>query len=726
MKDKFVKLKIIVAILILLVICSLTNVVIAIDKKENVAVKVRNNREPRIIVDVTNKDYLIIKFHDNEGISTKKTNVNFDKKKINLELIESSNGAYTNNGQQIKSINNKSKSNNKENSKNKYSGKRYDYGIKIKRSNLTTDYKYVTINAYDYKENCYLKESFKVKTLKKPESGKWYITDIAPRVTTKMINNNLNIYAKDNCGIKSIKVLSYKSNKEIYSFLAGNANKKDDAKAIIYNQKAYPIQITEKISMFNLENAKIDDNKYKIKVISEDFCGIKNEKTMIITIKSDIKEKSISLNKKTIAIDQGKKESLDVEWNPPIVSDRSIKWESSNKNVATVDINGYVKGIGKGETIITATSANGKKASCKVKVSELEMKIDVIGHSKNSQGWGDAIIVNSKDEYLLMDLFSYSSQEDIINYLNKNKIKKLNIYISHYDPDHIGIVNAEKNTQNTFKYLLYNYEIGKIYLPYKESSKAKVNPVFYDLINYVEEANKIQKNKTEVVCLNSAIGNGAYKNKKTGKKYNVTNKFKIGNCTAKVLFGPYSDAKDENEASLVTMIQNSSGNIKYLTAGDIDKKVEKILIDKGIDLKADIFKCNHHGAFTSNSDEFIKAVNPDYYFFNFIYYDENKNNKKIFKQIDSKIWQRDRVKDTINNLRYSNGFAASYNGQIEFQIYNTGEIRAKVERNNHIESINVGKDKDGNNIVEKYNFCKDQDIIISEKMKKSIRNKYSK
>ena len=716
MKYKYVKQKILVTLLILLVICCLANYAIAKEKNDNSSVIVSNDREPRIIVDVANKDFLIVKFHDEEGISIKKTSVLFDKKKINIELIESSDGAYTNTGKSIKDIK----------GKDKYSGKRYDYGIKIKRSNLTTDYKYITINTYDYRENCYLKESFQAKTLKGSEDGKWYITDIAPRVSTKIINNNLNIYAKDNCGIKSIKVLSNKTNEEIYSFFASNTSKKSQTKVITSNGKTYPTEIVEEISMLNLEKARTDDNKYKVKVISEDFCGVKNEKTMIITLKSDIKEKSISLAKKTIALDVNKKELLNVEWNPPIVSDRSIKWESSNKNVAEVNTNGYVKGIGKGEAIITATSANGKKSSCKVKVSELEMKIDVIGHSNNSQGWGDAVIVNSENDYLLMDLYSYSGQDDIIKYLKKNNIKKFDVYISHYDPDHIGIINGEEKNKNTFKYLLNNYEIGTVYLPYKDISKGKINSTFYDLITYVEESNKIKKNKTEIVCLNSAIGNGKYKSKKTGNKYQITNKFKIGSCTAKVIFGPYSDAKDENEASLVTMIKNNSGNIKYLTAGDIDKKVEKTMIDRNMNLKADIFKCNHHGAYTSNSYDFIKAVNPDYYFINFIYYVENKNNIKHFKQIDSKIWQRDRIKDTINNLRYSNGFATSYNGQIEFQIYNTGEIRAKVERNNHIESINVGKDKDGNSIIEKYNFCKDKKIIISEKMKKSIRNKYSK
>ncbi len=46
----------------------------------------------------------------------------------------------------------------------------------------------------------------------------------------------------------------------------------------------------------------------------------------------------------------------------------TIVWTSSNKKVASVDANGVITGLKKGKCTITATTTNGKKASCKVVV----------------------------------------------------------------------------------------------------------------------------------------------------------------------------------------------------------------------------------------------------------------------------------------------------------------------------------------------------------------------
>lgn len=48
--------------------------------------------------------------------------------------------------------------------------------------------------------------------------------------------------------------------------------------------------------------------------------------------------------------------------------DNSVKWSSSNKSVASVDSKGNVKTLKPGSATITATSSNGAKASCKIRV----------------------------------------------------------------------------------------------------------------------------------------------------------------------------------------------------------------------------------------------------------------------------------------------------------------------------------------------------------------------
>ena len=75
--------------------------------------------------------------------------------------------------------------------------------------------------------------------------------------------------------------------------------------------------------------------------------------------------KSIKLNKTSAYI--GKKESVTLKYTLSAGSTSTVTWSSSNKNVATVS-GGKVTAKGAGATTITATTANGKKATCKVTV----------------------------------------------------------------------------------------------------------------------------------------------------------------------------------------------------------------------------------------------------------------------------------------------------------------------------------------------------------------------
>lgn len=75
--------------------------------------------------------------------------------------------------------------------------------------------------------------------------------------------------------------------------------------------------------------------------------------------------KSIKLNKTSAYI--GKKESVTLKYTLSAGSTSTVTWSSSNKNVATVS-GGKVTTKGAGATTITATTANGKKATCKVTV----------------------------------------------------------------------------------------------------------------------------------------------------------------------------------------------------------------------------------------------------------------------------------------------------------------------------------------------------------------------
>ena len=78
---------------------------------------------------------------------------------------------------------------------------------------------------------------------------------------------------------------------------------------------------------------------------------------------------SIFMEKDSISIFTDEELTLNYSVIPEDAS-KVVSWKSSNPSVATVNRNGKVKGINVGTAVITAESANGKKAECTVIVQE--------------------------------------------------------------------------------------------------------------------------------------------------------------------------------------------------------------------------------------------------------------------------------------------------------------------------------------------------------------------
>ncbi|MDO4556401.1 MAG: Ig-like domain-containing protein, partial [Lachnospiraceae bacterium] len=79
----------------------------------------------------------------------------------------------------------------------------------------------------------------------------------------------------------------------------------------------------------------------------------------------------VTLNKTSMNVIASKTAKLTATISPANATDKTLTWASSDEAVATVDANGTVKGIKAGTAVITVTTANGKKAECKVTVTKL-------------------------------------------------------------------------------------------------------------------------------------------------------------------------------------------------------------------------------------------------------------------------------------------------------------------------------------------------------------------
>jgi len=78
---------------------------------------------------------------------------------------------------------------------------------------------------------------------------------------------------------------------------------------------------------------------------------------------------SIILNKYTLNLEKGNSEKLIVTLPSDSDGDKTITWKSNDTSVATVSEDGTITAIEKGTAIITATTANGKTATCNVTVA---------------------------------------------------------------------------------------------------------------------------------------------------------------------------------------------------------------------------------------------------------------------------------------------------------------------------------------------------------------------
>lgn len=188
-------------------------------------------------------------------------------------------------------------------------------------------------------------------------------------------------------------------------------------------------------------------------------------------------------------------------------------------------------------------------------------------------GQGDSILVQVNNKNLLIDAGPRESKDKLINYLDKIDIKKLDYVIAtHPHEDHIG----------SMSYVIDKYDVESFYAPKIEHT----TKTFERMIEALSDKNL----KINVI--------------KEG-----TSSIALGKNTGVSVFSPVDDTYEQlNNYSPIIKIE--FGNNSFLFTGDAEKLVEKQVLEKGYDLKADVLKLGHHGSTSSTSEKFLKSVNP--------------------------------------------------------------------------------------------------------------------
>ncbi|MGL4772336.1 MAG: ComEC/Rec2 family competence protein [Clostridium sp.] len=188
-------------------------------------------------------------------------------------------------------------------------------------------------------------------------------------------------------------------------------------------------------------------------------------------------------------------------------------------------------------------------------------------------GQGDCILIEVNNKTLLIDAGPKEERNNVISYLNKESIKKLDYIIAtHPHEDHIGNMSE----------VIKNYDVGDFYAP-KITNTTKS---FERMVDALKDKNK----KINVI--------------KEG-----TDSIDLGKNTKVKVFSPSID-KYDNLNNYSPIIKIEYGDTSFLFTGDAEKEVEDYVLKFKDELNCDVIKLGHHGSSSSSSPNFIKQVSP--------------------------------------------------------------------------------------------------------------------
>ena len=332
------------------------------------------------------------------------------------------------------------------------------------------------------------------------------------------------------------------------------------------------------------------------------------------------------------------------------------------------------------------------------------LKITAIDYGGSSKVYGEATLLESGGEYLLIDTGYKDSNKTVIRYLKQRGARNLSLYISHFHEDHCYY--ARSILKDSW------FHIKKVYL-------ANPDPLTRYVTSYRRSHNrKLYNSCKEGAERHSEILSTAKKKGIAVKHLKKGDTFTLGSAKARVLwdhnprpftsFDPYDKEGTgyANNSSLVTKF--TLGERSFLAGGDIEASTERDLMANGTNLKADILKLNHHGIWSSNTAAFIKAVNPCY-----IYYSYKGKNKDPERH---RFGSGADVAVTIRKLKGKyNILGTRYNGTITYLIRNNN-ISVSASRHFKKKTVRVRKKTNGKESTRTLIYNDAQELFLDQRM----------
>lgn len=165
----------------------------------------------------------------------------------------------------------------------------------------------------------------------------------------------------------------------VHATINGDINNDNKVSALDYVIVRKHLLRTELMTGDILKRADVNNDN---KISSLDYVAIR------IIVLNDI-------NIKTKSLDLEVGEEKNIEYSVNNNSYVEVSFSSNNTKVATVDASGKVKGIAKGEAIITATMSNGKTVTCNVKVTPISVQSVSLDRTSLSLEQGEKVTLKA-------------------------------------------------------------------------------------------------------------------------------------------------------------------------------------------------------------------------------------------------------------------------------------------------------------------------------------------
>ncbi|MCD8067305.1 MAG: MBL fold metallo-hydrolase, partial [Lachnospiraceae bacterium] len=187
-------------------------------------------------------------------------------------------------------------------------------------------------------------------------------------------------------------------------------------------------------------------------------------------------------------------------------------------------------------------------------------------------GQADATLLLCDGETMLIDTGGYEDTDLLISYLYEYEVDVIEyLVLTHSDSDHIG-GSAD---------VLREFEVEEVFF----SDFEKENSSYLNLMEALEEER-----------LEAWLPDLGYE-------------VELGGATITFL-GPVGEWDTPNNTSICLRVDH--GVNSFLFTGDAEAEAEEALVESGQNLKATVYKVGHHGSYTSSTEIFLSAVQPQY------------------------------------------------------------------------------------------------------------------